>query len=182
MDLVLPGDKIGYVEEYVAGRGSYEENGEIFASVTGELTINDRIVEIKPFKRLPEIEKNDVVLGRVVDLRNSLALVELTRKKGIDRDLMHTGIAALHVSNVQNDYLKELSDGVGYMDIIKAKVIDVENLKLSTKDPEMGVIKAICSNCRSELVKENKMLVCKECGNKEKRKISTDYGKGNWEW
>lgn len=182
MDLVLPGDKIGYVEEYVAGKGAYEENGEIFASVTGNVTINDRIVEVKPFKHLPEIEKNDIVLGRVVDLRNSLALVELTRKKGVDRELMHTGIAALHVSNVQNDYLKELSDGVGYMDIIKAKVIDVENLKLSTKEPETGVIKAICSNCRSEMEKDNNMLICRECGNKEKRKISTDYGKGNWEW
>ncbi|MFP3908927.1 MAG: exosome complex RNA-binding protein Csl4 [Archaeoglobaceae archaeon] len=180
MDLVLPGDKIGYVEEYVAGKGSYEENGEIFASVTGKLVIKDRIVEVKPFKRLPEIEKNDIVLGRVVDLRSSLALVELTRKKGVDREMMHTGIAALHVSNVQNEYLKELDQGVGYMDIIKAKVIDVENLKLSTKEPELGVIKALCSVCRSEMERDNNQLVCPECGNREKRKISTDYGKGNW--
>jgi exosome complex component CSL4 len=93
---------------------------------------------------------------------------------------MHIGIAALHVSNVQNEYLKDLSAAVKYMDIIKARVIDAENLKLSTKEPEMGVIKSICSFCRNEMIKRENVLVCPECGNTEMRKLSTDYGKGDW--
>lgn len=180
MKFVLPGDRIGYVEEYVVGKGTYEENGEIFAAVAGRVVVEDRTITVEPIKRLPEINKGDVVLGRVVDVRNSLALVELSRKKGFDRDLMHTGIAALHVSNVQSDYLKDLSSAVRYMDIIKARVIDAENMKLSTKEPEMGVIKSICSVCKHDLVREGNILKCPECGNVEKRKLSTDYGKGEW--
>ncbi len=180
MKFVLPGDKLGYAEEYIVGKGAYEENGEIFAAVAGKVVIEDRTITVEPIKNLPEINKGDIVLGRVVDLRNSLALVELSRKKGFDRDLMYTGIAALHISNVQSDYLKDLSSAIRHMDIIKARVIDAENMKLSTKEPEMGVIKSICSICKHDLVREGNILKCPECGNVEKRKLSTDYGKGEW--
>jgi exosome complex component CSL4 len=187
MKFVLPGDKIGYAEEFVVGKGAYEENGEIFAAVAGKLIVKDRIMNIEPIKDIPEIKNGDVVLGRVVDVRNSLALVELSRKKGYDRDLMHLGIAALHVSNVQTGYLKDLSAAIRYMDTIKARVIDAENLKLSTKEPDMGVIKSLCSVCKHELwmesvssKKESNALKCPRCGNVERRKTSTDYGKGEW--
>jgi exosome complex component CSL4 len=180
MKFVLPGDKIGYVEEFAIGKGVYEENGEIFAAVAGKVITKDKIAMVEPVKNLPEINKGDVVLGRVVDVRNSLALVELSRKKGFDRDLMHTGIAALHISNVQSEYLKDLNAVVRYMDIIKARVIDAKNLKLSTKEPDMGVIKSLCSICRHELLKEGNILKCPKCGSIENRKLSIDYGKGEW--
>ncbi|WP_156786044.1 exosome complex RNA-binding protein Csl4 [Archaeoglobus veneficus] len=180
MKFVMPGDRIGLVEEYVTGSGVYEENGEIFAAVAGKVVVKDRTVSVEPVKRIPHINKGDVVLGRVVDVRNSMALIELARKKGFDRSLMHTGIAALHVSNVQRDYLKDINEAIRYMDIIKARVIDAENLKLSTKEPEMGVLKSLCSVCKHELVREGNTLKCPNCGNVEKRKMSTDYGKGKW--
>jgi len=180
MKFVIPGDRIGLVEEYVAGNGVYEENGEILAAVAGKVIVRERTVNVEPVKKLPCIEKDDIVLGRVVDLRNSMALVELARKRGFDRSLMHTGIAALHVSNVQKEYLKDIGDAIGYMDIIKARVMDTRNLKLSTKEGEMGVLKAICSVCKHELIREGKVLKCPNCGNVEKRKTSSDYGKGRW--
>ena len=66
------------------------------------------------------------------------------------------------------------------MDIIKARVIDEKNLKLSTQEDEMGVIKSLCSVCRREMNREGDLLKCPECGNVEKRKLSSDYGKGVW--
>ncbi len=180
MKFVIPGDRIGLVEEYVAGNGVYEQSGEILAAVAGRVVVREKTVSVEPVKKLPCIERDDVILGRVVDLRNSMALVELVRKKGFERSLMHTGVAALHVSNVQKDYLKDIGDAIGYMDIVKARVIDAKNLKLSTKEVEMGVLKAICSSCRHELVRDGKVLKCPNCGNVERRKISPDYGKGRW--
>jgi exosome complex component CSL4 len=181
MKFVFPGDKIGYAEEFVGGDGVYEEDGELYAAVAGKLKIKDRVLSIESVKKIPKINKGDVVLGRVVDVRNSLALVELSRKSGFDRDLRHTGIAALHISNVQNEYLKDLDSAVRYMDIIKARVIDPELLKLSTKGKDMGVVKALCTNCKTELVVEGDKLKCPKCGNVESRKISSDYGKGRWD-
>jgi len=180
LKFVMPGDRIGYAEEFLAGEGVYEEDGELFAAVAGKAVLSNKTVSVKPVKELPRIVKGDIVLGRIVDVRNSMALVEITRKKGLDRELMHTGIAALHVSNIQNGYLKDIGSAVGYMDIIKARVIDEEKLTLSTKEPEMGVLKSICSICRHELVRDGNVLKCPNCGNVEKRKISKSYGKGKW--
>ncbi|RLI73935.1 RNA-binding protein [Archaeoglobales archaeon] len=180
MKFVMPGDRLGYKEEFVAGEGVYEENGEIFAAVAGKLIVRDKVINVEPVKVIPEIERGDVVLGRVIDVRNSLALVELSRKKGLDRDLKNTGLAALHISNVQSEYLKDLNSAIRYMDIIKARVIDEKSLKLSTKEDEMGVVKSICSLCKHEMVREGNTLKCPNCGNVEKRKLSSDYGKGEW--
>jgi exosome complex component CSL4 len=181
MRFVFPGDKVGYAEEFIGGEGVYEEDGELYASVAGRLRIKDRVVSVESVKKIPEIIKGDVVLGRVIDVRNSIALVELSRKAGNDRELRHTGIAALHISNVQNGYLKDFDSAVRYMDIIKARVIDSELLKLSTKGEDMGVVKALCSLCKTELKLEEDKLKCPSCGNIENRKVSLDYGMGKWE-
>jgi exosome complex component CSL4 len=74
MKFVLPGDRIGFAEEFVAGKNAFEESGEIFASVIGKVVVKDRVIRVEPLKHLPEIKKGDVVLGRVVDMRNSPSL------------------------------------------------------------------------------------------------------------
>jgi exosome complex component CSL4 len=45
-------------------------------------------------------------------------------------------------------------------------------------DKNLGVIKAICTKCRSALVRKESKLECPKCGRVETRKISEDYGKG----
>ena len=179
MRFVMPGDRIGSAEEYVKGEGVYEEGGELFAAVAGKLIIKDRVAKVESISPIPEIVKGDVVLGRVVDLRNSIALIEVSSKKGENRGPSNRGIGILHVSNVDEGYVKEISEAVGYLDILKARVIG-DNLRLSTKEEEMGVVRALCSNCKTEMVREGDILKCPECGRVEKRKISTDYGKGEW--
>jgi exosome complex component CSL4 len=44
----------------------------------------------------------------------------------------------------------------------------------------MGVIKAFCNSCRSELILYEGKLKCPKCGKEESRKISNSYGKGEW--
>ena len=108
-----------------------------------------------------------------------MALVEVVSKKGEERSLTTRSLGFLHISNVDEKYVKDISEAIGYLDIVKARVIG-DNLRLSTKEKEMGVLKALCSSCRSEMIREGDMLKCPECGRVEKRKISSDYGKGEW--
>lgn len=176
--IVLPGDKIGTVEEFKAGEGVYEENGKLFASVAGVLEFEDKKAIIRSFRRVPELKKGDIVIGRVVDVRNNFAMVEIARKKGEDRDLAHTGLALLHVSNL-GDRVDDIGNAISYFDIVKARVLDTSP-KISIREPEMGVIKAFCSSCKSELILEEGKLKCPSCGKEEKRKISKSYGKGEW--
>lgn len=179
MKVVIPGDRIGSAEEYAKGKGIYEENGELFAAVAGHLVVKGRVANIESFASIPEVIKGDVVLGRVVDVRNTMALVEVVSKKGEKRSLTTRSLGLLHISNVSEECVKDISEAVGYFDIIKARVIE-DNLRLSTKEKEMGVLKAFCSSCKNDMVREGDILKCPVCGKTERRKISSDYGKGEW--
>jgi exosome complex component CSL4 len=64
-------------------------------------------------------------------------------------------------------------------DIIKAKVINVENrmLQLSIVSPEYGVVYAYCSRCGTILELQGNRLNCTKCDRGERRKIARTYGK-----
>ena len=176
---VFPGDFLGYVEEFIAGEGVYEEDGKLYASKAGKLRIKDKTLSVLPVKTIPEIRKGDIIIGRVVDTRNNFAMVEIARKRGSDRVLRHYDRALLHISNVSEKYTKNIEECVRFWDIISAKVID-DNLRVSIKEEDLGVLKAICGVCGDNLVREGDKLKCPRCGNVEKRKISKNYGKGVW--
>ena len=48
---------------------------------------------------------------------------------------------------------------------------------LTTRDENLGVIYAFCSQCGGILIKRRN-LRCTICGNVEKRKTASDFGKG----
>ncbi len=177
----FPGDFLGYAEEYLAGEGVYEENGKLYASKAGKIRIKNKTINISPIKAIPEIKKGDVVIGRVVDTRESFAIVEIARKAGSERSLKHYDRALLHVSNISERFMKNVEEGVRYWDIIAAKVLD-ENLRITIKDEELGVLKALCSVCGNSLVREKDKLKCPMCGNVENRKIAKRYGRGEIAW
>jgi exosome complex component CSL4 len=61
---------------------------------------------------------------------------------------------------------------------VKAKIIDQRQMRLSTGDEDLGVIKAYCSRCLNDLMRKDAKLVCPSCGNIETRKMSSAYGLG----
>ncbi|MEM2924501.1 MAG: exosome complex RNA-binding protein Csl4 [Methanocellales archaeon] len=181
---VIPGDFIGTSEEFIAGAGTYEEKGSIFASIIGYVKINrrDRVVSVLPSANVPPVPKNgDVVVGRIVDLKNSMAVVEIARIKGKeDREIPSIAQGSIHISNVKSSYVNELSKEFAVNDIVKAKVIDSRTMRLSTADRHLGVVKAYCTRCRASLKRKNNtyILICPRCERIETRKISEDYGLG----
>ena len=40
--IVMPGDKLGIIEQYVPGEGTYDDDGEIKSSVLGNVKINQK--------------------------------------------------------------------------------------------------------------------------------------------
>ncbi len=173
MKFVFPGDEVGLAEEFLAGEGVYEENGHLFASIAGRVVIENGIVRVEGIKKIPKLMRGDVVVGRVTDLRNNFAIVEIFRKKGEDRDLTKRNIGILHSSNTVSG---DIRTSVGYLDIIEAIVLD-SSLRLSIKG-DVGVVSATCRKCGSKLERYSDMLKCPKCGSIEKRKISPRYGRG----
>jgi exosome complex component CSL4 len=181
-DIVVPGDLIGASEEFMAGDGTYEERGKIFAAITGtvETDKKERTVRVLPVMKTPPVLKTgDIVVGRVVDLKNAVVLGENARIKGQEnREIANADQGAIHISNVKDSYVAKLDTEFDQQDIIKAKVIDEKSLRLSTVEKDLGVIKALCSRCRTPLLRKQNKLECPSCERIETRKISEDYGRG----
>ena len=185
-DLVLPGDMIGTNEEFISGINTFKHGGNIYSTATGVSNINkkSRVISVVPKTSVPpELEMGDVVIGRVNDLRSSVALVEIAMIEGKgEREIVNLQQAAVHISNVKDGYVKNITDELSPFDIIKAKIIDMRSMRLSTAGKDLGVIKAYCSQCNIDLVKPsdngNKgyLLKCPVCGKMESRKVSTEYG------
>ncbi|MCZ7383621.1 MAG: exosome complex RNA-binding protein Csl4 [Candidatus Methanoperedens sp.] len=179
---VLPGDLIGTSEEYSPRNGTYVDKGNIYATASGIVKVNakDRSISVIPVtKTPPHIQVGDIVIGQVTDVKDSVALVEIAGIKGKgEREIVNADQAAIHVSNVKDAYVKELYYEFAPFDIVKARVIDLRNMRLTTVDKELGVMKAYCGNCRAVLKNDNGKLKCPKCERTETRKISVDYGTG----
>lgn len=179
---VLPGELVGTTEEFKPGSGATVIGGDIYSTATGNVFIDkkSRVVSVKPNTLTPNILKvGDIVYGKITDVRESGAMVEMGGIEGKEnRQIVNSRPGDIHVSNVRDSYVKRLSDEFRPFDIVKARVIDVDRMRLTTSEDSLGVVKAYCSNCRGELVLEGKKLKCPVCNMTETRKISTEYGKG----
>ncbi len=180
--IVLPGELIGTSEEFIPKNGTFEEMGNIYAAATGYVKTNpkERSISVEPVTNTPpQLSVGDIVIGQVTDVKESVALVEIAGIKGRgERAIVNAENAAIHVSNVKDAYVKDLSYEFAPFDIVKGRVLDLRNMRLSTVNKELGVMKAYCGNCRTPLKRENDKLKCPGCKRTETRKLSSDYGTG----
>jgi exosome complex component CSL4 len=179
---VLPGDLIGTSEEFIPRNGAYLDGGNIYSAASGIVNINkkERSISVTPVTNIPpHLQVGDIVIGQVTDVKDSVALVEIAGIKGKgEREIVNAEQAAIHVSNVKDAYVKDLFYEFAPFDIVKARVLDLRNMRLSTVNKELGVMKAYCGNCRTVLKVDNNKLKCPKCERTETRKLSSDYGTG----
>jgi exosome complex component CSL4 len=181
---VLPGDYLGVIEEFMPGEGVREENGELYATRAGKVRIDYEKMEIsvEPVTDTPPLPKaGDVVLGRVIEVKPQAVIVQLLAIEGRenDREIATSKLAGIHISQVKEGFVEDLNKEFKIGDVVRARVIANEKspIQLSTKEPDMGVVYALCSRCRTPLVRRGDRLVCPRCGNVETRKLSPLYRK-----
>lgn len=182
--LVFPGDVVAIAEEFVAGPGTYEENGEVHAAWLGEVELDTRefVARVKPRTPTPiMLRPDDVVIGIIHEMRSSMSIVDVVaRADALDREIAGDTNGTLHIAKAADHYLERFDDAFRRGDIIKARVLSVDpSLQLTTKGPEFGVVKAYCPRCRRGMDVRGNGLACPECDWKESAKLSADYGTGN---
>jgi len=182
---VYPGEQLGVIEEFLAGAGTYIENGEIFSSGTGRLSLDlDRkeisVITQTHLPRIPKVES--VVVGQVVAASEKTATMKIEQIDDMKSDTSFTGI--LHVSDVSRTYVKNLTDAIKLGDFVRAKVISTKNREfhLATREDMLGVIKAACAICGQTLTPQRNGLRCPNCGDVARRKTAADYGKESSGW
>jgi len=178
--LVLPGERLGVIEEFIPDSGTYVVDGVIYSKIIGRALMDlvNRRVSVYPLINGAVTPKvSTVVIGQVGNAQSDNVLVKIFtvgRKK-----ISGTFGGILHVSDVSDRYVNSMSDVCKPGDIIKAKVISEKNriYHLSTNDKGLGVMYAFCSRDSTLLVPERYELRCPKCGNIERRKMAPDYGK-----
>src|SRR2546425_10387600 len=178
--MVLPGDAIAAAEEYEAGEGTYEREGQVFAAIPGLLELDGRnfVARVRPFNPLAELKVGDIVYGVISDIRSSMAEATVAAIHGSKREITGETEGAIHVSKISNEYIEDIRDALHVGDIVRAKVIQAKpSLQLTAAEPALGVVKAVCSNCRRPLELKGQDLWCPRCERTERRKIASDYGR-----
>jgi exosome complex component CSL4 len=179
-DLVVPGDKIGVIEEYVPSEGTYEESGTIFSSRIGVILIDKAEKKVKVFRRLNKpIPPNngDIVIGKIVSVHKQVAEVSIARIRS--QNLTSSASGLIHISQVSDEYTDSLDSVFRPGDVVRARIVNASHLpyQLSTAGSTLGVLYTLCSRCGNPLVLTGSRLSCPACYNVEGRKLSLNYGK-----
>jgi exosome complex component CSL4 len=178
--LVAPGERLGVIEEFIPDSGTYVKDGVIYSKIIGRslVDLQNRRVQVYPVTEgatVPAV--GSVVIGQIGNAQSDNVLVKIFKvgKKKVSG----TFGGILHVSDVSDRYIDQMSDVCKPGDIVRAKVISAKNqaFHLSTNDRNLGIMYAFCSRDSTLLVQDNYDLKCPKCGNVERRKMSPDYGK-----
>jgi exosome complex component CSL4 len=180
--LVLPGDLLGTAEEFVAGYGTYEENGRVYAALFGHTHVDPqaRAITVKALHAIPRLADGDLVYARVSELKSAMAICEILASAATNRAVPGAPEGTVHISKAREGYTESLSTEFGVGDIVLAKVIQGRpTVKLTTAPADLGVVSARCQTCHAVLapdVKGGGGLHCLRCGANERRKVARDYG------
>jgi len=178
---VLPGERLGVIEEFIPDTGTYVKEGVIYSKVIGRALIDllNKRVSVYPLIRGVKVPKvGSTVLGQVSNVQTENASVRIFKIDDESLSGLFTGV--LHISDVQLRYVESMFNVCKPGDIIRTNIISEKNrvYHLSTKDKDLGVVYAFCSQCGYMLELKRHVMRCPRCGKIEKRKIALDYGKG----
>lgn len=179
-DSVLPGEKLGVIEEYLPGAGTFQDEDDvIYATITGivHIDMKERKISVKGSTRQPVYPKrNDIVLGQIQHVTKKSAIINIFQIGDTECPVTFSGY--LFIKNTAGGYVEQMRDLFAPGDLVIARVQHQADglARLSTVGTRFGVFQAACSRCGEPLHLQGTRLECTECGNFEKRKVAQKYG------
>jgi exosome complex component CSL4 len=179
----VPGDVIGYEEEYVEGQNVFleEPTGLLRASTVGVLRLDNnlKVASVLPARILRAPGKGSFVVGMVTQVRESLVFTELYGEISLDprprwvKEFSGRLTGVITPEQISDSRIDDIYSFLRPGDIIVARVMStISPYLLSVKSPQLGVLYAFCSRCGSLMTPEADGFRCPRCGNFEKRKVS----------
>jgi len=176
---VVPGDRLGVIEEFTPGSGTYVEHGTIHSKITGHTLLDmlNKKVSVYPLVQTASVpQMGSIVSGQILEVTSKKAILRILQVGKRPLSGFFTGV--LHISDASPSYVDTMFNVCKTGDIMKAKVISDKNrtFYLSTAEKNLGVIYALCSRCGHVLQLGKQGMGCSGCGNIEERKTPPDYG------
>ncbi|MGH2639819.1 MAG: exosome complex RNA-binding protein Csl4 [Rhabdochlamydiaceae bacterium] len=177
--IVLPGDKLATIEEFIPGTGSASIDDEVVSTVLGgqQPDMSNRIMNVKPARTAADSlpKAGDNIIGRVDSAQSSVAQVTIIALNDKPSHKEFSGMLSL-----RDDRRRRSSSPIKAADLIRAKVISTKNsiFHLSIDASDCGVIYTVCSNCGGRVVALGRDRVkCPECGLVDERVLADDFVK-----
>ncbi len=176
---VVPGEEVGTTEEFIAGSGTFEDKGRIYAHSMGTLELDrtDMIAKVHPLNPPNTLKEGDIVIGRITDIKSTMATVEIAKVQGKEREISGDTNGTIHISKISENYVADVGRVFRVGDIVRAKVVQIKpSVQLVTNQPNLGTLRSLCMVCRKPMRRQGHELYCPRCKRVETRKIGADYG------
>lgn len=174
-EVVVPGERVGVIEEFVKWDGIFEVNGVLYSANLGLLEKKELEAKVRPVKEpLLPIKIGSLAIGEIrsADRSNfNLLLTVMLRPR-----------TALLIPPVYATMPKRGSNvGARPSDLVIVRVENIDNgvvIVTMEGSSELGVIRSICESCASVLDKGvGYTLMCRKCGKIYlDKKLSNKYG------
>jgi exosome complex component CSL4 len=179
--IVLPGDRLATIEEFMPGTGSASVGDVIVSTVLGDEKpdMSNRVMNVEPFKFASELipKAGDYVIGLVDSSSPTMAQVTIIALNDRPSNKQFSGMLSL-----RDERRRRSTSPIKAADIIRAKVASTKNsiFHLSIDGPDLGVIYTVCSNCGGRVVPMGRERVkCPECGLVDERILAEDFIKNS---
>ena len=172
----LPGEKIAFSEEYLAGDNTYDDGESIRSSTIGNIEFNkeDRSASVSDNRLLSVPKVDDIIIGPVEATLGSMIAVSINYINGAK---VAANVECICVTR----HLRKKNVAL-VKDIVKLKIINHINGTIHAKidGPDLGVIFTKCRKCFGQVIQIRDAVKCKECGWIDDRKLSSDFGKNTF--
>ncbi|MEM3670964.1 MAG: exosome complex RNA-binding protein Csl4 [Thermoprotei archaeon] len=175
--IVVPGESVGVAEEYVPDGNVVEDNGILRSLVVGSVQKNDEkhtVSVSRLSKGLMLPEKGEILYGVVTDVKPKMVSLDIVSSS--DKPFANPFLGLLPVSMIDERRVETAEECFIPGDVVLCKVVSEKPpYVVSTKSPDLGVIKASCRECGSELQLGPGGLVCALNHHSDTRKLSSKF-------
>lgn len=172
----IPGDKIAIIEEYEAGKNTFEDGHNVRATVIGttEIDKKNRVAQVHnlKFSGIPEV--NDIVIGTVAAVMSSMIAVSINY---VNNKRTKANVECI----CQTRHLRKKNIAL-VNDVVVLKIIAHKNgtIHATISEPELGVLYTKCKKCGGKVISMRDAIKCTECNWIDERKLSNNFGKSNF--
>lgn len=175
-NILFPGDKIASIEEYEAGKNTFDDGDMVRAATIGKPNLNmpERIAEVMSSKELPVPQSGDIVIGTIAAVMSSMIAVTVNFING--RKVQSNVEVICGTKNIRKKTIGLMGD------IIKLKVIGNLNgtNHANIDHPSLGILFTKCRKCGGKVIQLRDAVKCTECSWIDDRKLSSDFGNSDF--
>ncbi len=175
-NVIFPGDVISSIEEYEAGRNTFDDGSMVRAATVGRKHIDKvaRVASISHPKLLSVPNQGDVIVGTVAAVMSSMIAISIDYING-----KPTTSKVECVCSTRNIRRRNIAL-VG--DIVALRILSHLNgtIHATIDESRLGVLFTKCRKCGCEVMPMRDAIKCRECSWIDERKLSSNFGSGEF--